>query len=192
MPTHRDHGPPAYTPSSDDERVLLARYAITLMNWRWFPGCEVVDKRDEQALIPPLLFGLYIARKLKKKITKGEACELMEVDRATTGPKFIKALEDDDLISIDTYPEIDRRKDFLTPTLKLERLVESELVRLARNLKHFAENLSTLEFVAGIDVDELTRVPSGGPSPDNLLPVDWPPEDVGTQFKSWPRSRKKS
>src|ERR1700704_3069101 len=145
MPKHRDHGPPAYTPSSDDERVLLARYAITLMNWRWFPGCEIVDKRDEQVLIPPLLFGLYIARKLNKKITKGEASELMGVDRATTGPKFIKALEDDDLISIDTYPEIDRRKDYLTPTLKLERLVDAELLRLARNLKHFAKNLSTLE-----------------------------------------------
>jgi hypothetical protein len=162
------------------------------MNWRWFPGCEIVDKRDEQVLIPPLLFGLYIARKLNKKITKGEASELMGVDRATTGPKFIKALEDDDLISIDTYPEIDRRKDYLTPTLKLERLVDAELLRLARNLKHFAKNLSTLEFVAGIDVDELTRVPSVGPSPDNLLPVDWPPEDVGTHFKAWTRSRKKS
>jgi len=45
-------------------------------------------------------------------------------------------------------------------------------MRLARNLKHFGVNLSTLEFVAGIDVEELTRVPSDGPSPDNLLPVD--------------------
>ena len=191
MPKHRDQGPPEYTPSSDDERVLLARYAISLSNWRWFPGCEIVRKRDEQALIPPLLFGLYIARKQNKKITKGEACDLMGVDRATTGPKFIKALADDDLISLDTYPEIDKRKDFLTPTLKLERLVEGELLRLARNLKHFAENLSTLEMVAGIDMDDVTRIPPGGPSPDNLLPVNWPPDDVGTPFTDWPRSRKK-
>src|SRR5437870_383686 len=111
MPKHPDYGPPPYRPSSDDEGVLLARYAISLINWRWFPDCEVVDKRDAQALIPPLLFGLYIARKLGKKITKGEACELMGVDKANTGPKFIKALEDDDLVSIDTHPEIDKRRD---------------------------------------------------------------------------------
>ena len=185
MPKRQDRSPPQYAANSDEERVLLARYAITLSNWRWFPGCEVVRKRDEQALIPPLLFGLYIARKRNKKITKGEACELMGVDRATTGPKFIKALEDDDLISIDNYPEIDKRKDYLTPTLKLERLIEGELLRLARNLKYFAENLLTLEFVAGMNADELGRVPSGESSPTNLLPVDWPPDNVGTPFKDW-------
>jgi DNA-binding MarR family transcriptional regulator len=47
----------------------------------------------------------------------------MGVDRATTGPKFIRALEADGLISIGRHPEIDKRKDFLSPTKKLERLV---------------------------------------------------------------------
>jgi hypothetical protein len=34
------------------------------------------------------------------------------------------------------------------------------------------------------DPAEASRLPSGGPSPDNLLPVDWPPDTVGTPFKS--------
>jgi hypothetical protein len=54
--------------------------------------------------------------------------DLMGVDRATTGPKFIRALEADGLVSIESHPEIDKRKDFLAPTKKLERLVEGELV----------------------------------------------------------------
>jgi DNA-binding MarR family transcriptional regulator len=53
----------------------------------------------------------------------------MGVDRATTGPKFIRALEADGLVSIERHPEIDKRKDFLAPTKKLERLVEGELGR---------------------------------------------------------------
>ena len=184
--------PTDYASSSDEERVVVAQYALALIGkWRWFPGLELVRKRDEQALIPALLFGLYIARKRGKKITKGEACDVMGVDRATTGPKFIRALEDDDLIEINTYAEIDRRKEFLTPTLKLERLVEGEVDRFARNLKRLADDLSALDMIAGLDMEEMTRVPAGAPSANNLLPLDWPPDDVGTPFPS-ARPRRKS
>jgi hypothetical protein len=48
----------------------MAQYALALLNWRWFPGCEVVCKGDQQLLIPPLLFNLYLragaARKSRK------------------------------------------------------------------------------------------------------------------------------
>lgn len=113
----------------------------------------------------------------------------MRVDRATTGPKFIQALEADGLIRIDRYPKIDKRKDFLSPTKKLERLVEGELRRVARSLSHFADVLQGLVIAHSIDVDEATRVPLGGPSSDKLLPVDWPPDDVGISFKTELRSR---
>jgi hypothetical protein len=96
------------------ECILMAQYALALLNWRWFPGYEVLCKRDQQLLIPPLLFGLCLARRRGKKITKAEACDLMGVDRATTGPKFIRALEADGLVSIERHPEIDKRKDFLS------------------------------------------------------------------------------
>ena len=183
MTKHRNEVRPEYTPTSDEERILLAQYALGLINWRWFPGCDAVQKRDEQALIPELLFGLYIARKRNKKISKAEACALMGVDKATTGPKFIRALEDDDLLSVENFPDIDKRKDFVSATLRLERLVDEELVRLARNLKRFAEDILTLEMISGIDVEEASRVPPGRPSSDNLLPVDWPPDEVGTRFE---------
>jgi DNA-binding MarR family transcriptional regulator len=166
--------------TSDNERVLMAQYALALINWRWFPGSEIVRKRDQQLLIPPLLFGLYLAHKRGKKITKAEACDLMGVDRATTGPKFIRALEAEGLVTISRYPEVDKRKDFLTPTKKLRRLVEGELTRVARGLSRFASHLQSLMMVRGVGVDDATRVPSGRPSSDNLLPVDWPADDVGT------------
>ena len=166
------------------ERILMAQYALALINWRWFPGCEIVCKRDEQLLIPPLLFGLYLARRRGKKITKAEACDLMRVDRATTGPKFIRALEADDLVSIERHPKIDRRKDFLAPTKKLERLVEGELVRLARNLTRLANDLRHLDLTtSATGLEEATTMPSIGPSSENLLPIDWPPDDVGTSIK---------
>lgn len=168
--------------SSAEERTLLARYALALIQWRWFPGCAVVRKRDEQLLIPPLLFGLYLAQRRDKKITKGEACDFMRVDRATTGPKFIRALEGAGLVKVERYPEIDKRKDFLAPTPKLEKLVERELRRLALHLTGFANDLTNLGLMKGIDLEDATRVPSGGPSLDGMFPVDWPPDDVGTVF----------
>ena len=162
------------------ERILMAQYALALINWRWFPGCEIVRKRDEQLLIPPLLFGVYLAHRRGKKITKAEACDLMRVDRATTGPKFIRALEADGLVGIERHPKIDRRKAYLAPTKKLERLVEGELVRLARNLACLTDNLRHSDLTS---LEEATRTLSVGPSSDNLLPIDWPPDDVGTSIK---------
>jgi len=183
MPKKEYDGPPPLTFTSNNELISMAQYALALINWRWFPGCEVVRKRDQQLLIPPLLFGLYLAHKRGKKITKAEACDLMGVDRATTGPKFIKMLEADGLITIGRYPEIDKRKDFLTPTRKLQRQVERELTRLARNLWRVADHLQSLKMVAVMDLERASDVLSGGLLPDNLLPLDWPPEDVGTSFK---------
>ena len=179
MSKHRNEGPPDYPPGSEEEHMLIAQYALGIIKWRWFPGCEVVRKRDEQMLIPALLFGLYLARKRNKKISKGEACDLMGVDRATTGPKFIKALADDALIEIHSDPKIDKRKDFLTATVKLERLVEAELVRLARSLKRVADDLEFVERWSGVDAAEASRVPSGDPTLSSLLPVDWPSDAVG-------------
>jgi DNA-binding MarR family transcriptional regulator len=188
MPRREYEGSPPLKLTSDREWILIAQYALALIAWRWFPGCDVVRKRDQQLLIPRLLFGLYLARQRGKKITKAEACDLMGVDRATTGPKFIKALEAEGLISIGRHPEIDKRKDFLSPTKKLHRLVESELTRLARNLWRAADHLQGLEMVAAIDLEGASDVPSGGPLPDNLLPLDWPPDHIGTSFTTRPRS----
>jgi DNA-binding MarR family transcriptional regulator len=165
------------------EHILMAQYALALINWRWFPGCEIVRKRDEQLLIPPLLFGVYLAHRRGKKITKAEACDLMKVDRATTGPKFIRALEADGLVSIERHPEIDKRKAFLAPTKKLERLVERELVRLARNLACLAADLRHSDLTSAAQLEDATRTLSVGPSCDNLLPIDWPPDDVGASIK---------
>ena len=146
------------------ECVLMAQYALALLNWRWFPGCEVVCKRDQQLLIPPLLFGLYLARRRGKKITKAEACDLMGVDRATTGPKFIRALEADGLVSIERHPEIDKRKDFLAPTKKLERLVEGELGRLAHNLTRLVDDLRRSDVTSNTSLEDATRMLPAGPS----------------------------
>jgi DNA-binding MarR family transcriptional regulator len=168
----------------DSERILMARYALALINWRWFPKSDVVRKRDAQLLIPPLLFGLYLAHKQGKKITKVEACDLMGVDRATTGPKFIKALEAAELVRIEKHPDIDKRKTFLSPTKKLLALVEGELTRITRTFWRFADNLQGLFILRAIDTKEATRVPSGGPHPDDLYPLDWPPDHIGTTFKS--------
>jgi hypothetical protein len=184
MSTDRDHRPVPRKRYSNDENILLARQAIALIRWRWFPDFDLLDRPDEQGHIPQLLFGLYLAAKQNKKIGKREACELMGVDVATTGPRYIAALETDDLISIDNYPDIDKRKDFLTPTLRLIRIVEKELLRLGRNLTEMADILSGVHQASMFDPAEASRLPSGGPSPDNLLPVDWPPDTVGTPFKS--------
>ena len=190
MPRRDYEGPPPLKLESDDERILMAQYALALINWRWFPGNEVVRKRDQQLLIPPLLFGLYLAQKRGKKITKAEACDLMGVDRSTTGPSFIKALEADGLITIGRYPEIDKRKDFLTPTKKLQRQVESELMRLARNLWHVTDHMQGLKMAAVVNWKEATYVPPREPLSGTLLPLDWPPEDVGTSFKGSKSSHK--
>lgn len=190
MPRRQHEGPPPLTLTSDNERISIARYALALINWRWFPGCEVVRKRDEQLLIPPLLFGLYLAHKRGKKITKTEACDLMGVDRATTGPKFIRALKAAGLVSIVRHPEIDKRKDFLSPTKKMQRLVEGELTRLARNLWRVADHMQGLKMRAAMDLDAASEVLSVGPLPDNLLPLDWPPDHIGTTFDDRTRSTK--
>jgi hypothetical protein len=80
----------------------------------------------------------------------------------------------DGLVSIERHPEIDQRKPFLTPTKKLERLVEGELMSLAADLRH-----SDLTSAARLEDATL----SVRPSSDNLLPIDWPPDDVGASIK---------
>jgi hypothetical protein len=112
------------------QKLWLARSALTLRKWQWFAGAGIGRNRDERQLIPTLLFGLYLAHKAGKKLSKVEACTLMHVDRSTTGPKYIAYLADLHLVVIEDRPEMDRRKDFVVPTKRLLKLVEAELDRV--------------------------------------------------------------
>jgi|SRR5579862_4017499 len=112
------------------QKLWLARSALTLRKWQWFAGAGIGRNRDERNLIPPMLFGLYLAHNAGKKLSKSEACALMKVDRATTCPKYMAYLADLHLIVIEDRPANDRRKDFLVPTKDLLKLVEAELERV--------------------------------------------------------------
>ena len=135
-----------------------------------------------QSLIPQPLFGLYIARLDGKRLTKAEASDLMGVDRATTGPKFIRALEEAGLVEIALHPGIDKRKSFLGLTKEGAHVVELEIERFGRTLVSMAETVVDTEKWAGVDLTALCQVPPGGPPDDELLPLKWPPENVGTNF----------
>ena len=131
------------------------------------------------------MIALYSGHQEDRRLTRGEACTIMEVDMATTGPRFIAMLENADLVEIERYPEHDKRKEFIKPTVRLVRAVETELRRLAVGIINCAEHFQSLEFLKGMDKSTLNKVPSGGPGPEPaLVPAQWPPVDKGTPFKN--------
>src|SRR5665213_2989865 len=112
----------------DTEKMRVARSALALLRWEWFAKAGIGRNRDERKLIPPLLFHLYLAHKAGKKLSKRDACKVMDVDFSRTGPKYIAYLVELDLVAIERKPSVDRRVDFVVPTKKLLELVEAELV----------------------------------------------------------------
>lgn len=119
------------------EKLQLAQKAMTLQRWQSNAIEGIGRNRDERRLIPPLLFGLFLAHKAGKKVSKGEACKLMGIAHAgPTAPKYFAYLADLDLITIEDRPRDDRRKDFVLPTPHTMELVETELRRVASLLRY--------------------------------------------------------
>ncbi|MEQ1717481.1 MAG: hypothetical protein ABL907_16135 [Hyphomicrobium sp.] len=172
-----------------EAQACVARYALAMLRWQWFPDADLPHNPAESRPVARLMLGLFLAQAEKKQLTKSEACALMGVDSTTTGPRYFAALEQEDWIEIVAYPSIDKRKDFLRPTLKLTRAVEKELLKLARNLVHFGDHLDDMRRWAGVDTSSFRDAPPGEPG-RSLAPVAWPPEHVGTVIASKTLSRK--
>lgn len=172
-----------------EAQVLVARYALAMLRWHWFPDVDLPHNPTDARPVARLMFGLFLAHAEKKQLTKSEACALMGVDSTTTGPRYLTALENEDWIEVVAYPSIDKRKDFLRPTLKLTRAVDKELLRLARNLVHFGDHLDDIRMWAGVDTSSFRDVPSGEPG-SSLAPDPWPPETIGSVIASRTPSRK--
>ena len=119
---------------SANDFLLQARKALTFTTWQWFEFSDVCRTRDERQLMPRLLFELYLAHKAGRKVSKTEACRMMKVDRAVTGPSYIARLVDRGLVEIQESPAEDRRKHLVVPTERLLQLVDAELPLVAKRL----------------------------------------------------------
>lgn len=182
----KSYAKPAPSNLTGDERELLARYARAMLGWHWFPALDLATP-DAAQPIARLLFGLYLAHAQNKALTRGEAAQLMGVDSATTTPRYIAAAEAADLVEVERRPDVDKRKEFVRPTLRLVRTVETELRRLAVNLAHYGEQLSFLDQMKGIDPRTMSTVPPGAPT---LEPLPYPPPGTGTVLPPRPSRRR--
>ncbi|CAN0245238.1 unnamed protein product, partial [Phaeothamnion confervicola] len=86
---------------------------------------------EARRFLPSLLLGLYVAHLEGRRLSKRDACVLMNADPTTSGPKYISLAEGHGLVDIIRKPPEDRRKDFVVPTRALLERVEQELAALA-------------------------------------------------------------
>jgi hypothetical protein len=99
----------------------------TILRWHWLDRSFSVEARR---VLPILLLELFFAQREGRNISKKEACDIMGVDAAKTGPNYISQAERKGLLIVDQNPEKDRRKHFLHPTPKLMDLLTTELKAL--------------------------------------------------------------
>ncbi len=118
---------------SESSKLAWTHKALAMDHFRRFADLTIARNRDERVLFPHILFGLYVADKAGNKLSKADVCRLAEIDRATTGKKYIARLVDLELVSIRTTTD-DRRKHFVVPTKKLIALVETQLLPRAAKL----------------------------------------------------------
>lgn len=72
---------------------------LTLSKWHWFADAGMCRTRDEFQIMPVLLVGLYLAHRAGS-LSKTEACRLMNVDRAVTGPSYAGGAAEHRLVEI--------------------------------------------------------------------------------------------
>jgi hypothetical protein len=97
------------------------------LKWDWLDGPFSIEARR---VLPILMLELFFAEREGGRISKKQACDIMGVDSAKTGPKYIAQAEAAGLLLVESKPKEDRRKDFLRPTQKLMDFVSRELTAL--------------------------------------------------------------
>jgi hypothetical protein len=105
----------------------LAQPVRTILRWDWLDQSFSVEARR---VLPILLLELFFAEREGRNLSKKQACDIMGVDSAKTGPNYIVQAEKKGWLVIDQNLEKDRRKHFLRPTPKLMDFLATELKAL--------------------------------------------------------------
>jgi hypothetical protein len=109
-------------PATDKQIPILAFNAMLLLQRRWFAGMIVPEVDHHMAI---LLLAVYALLKKRDPLHKKTAWALIGVKDVKTGRKYIAQAEKLDLIRIERSP-IDRRKELLYPTSRLEKIIAAE------------------------------------------------------------------
>ena len=120
---------PAEREALEGQEKALVREMLRLVRGDWLDAALPVEARR---FLPSLLLGVYIANLEGKRLSKREACAIMNADPGTSGPKNIALAEECGFIIIERKPAEDKRKDFLKATPQLTQLIEQQLASLAR------------------------------------------------------------
>ena len=118
-------------PKQRTDDAGLAEKLLNLVRADWLEGTWSAEAKR---FVPSLLLGVYVADQQGRRLSKREACTIMNADPATSGPKYIKLAEERGLIEIERRPAKDRRKDFLSPTPHLNEIINRELYHIAYGL----------------------------------------------------------
>ena len=100
------------------------RIALTILKWQWL---DDEFSGEARRALPVLLVTLYWAARRgdKSKLSKRQACELMGVDYARTGPRYMAQAQARDLIAVERSA-VDKRKDVIRATPRLIEVMERE------------------------------------------------------------------
>jgi hypothetical protein len=128
----RNGGPTEATAASSQVSPdAFAHGVLAVLKWEWLDDTFSVEAKR---VLPILLLEVYFAEGTDRRISKRQACEIMGVDYAKTGPKYIAQAEARGLIALERRPEEDKRKEYLRPTPGLMTLLSSELTALRHEI----------------------------------------------------------
>lgn len=108
---------------------------LSLMRGDWLPEEISVEGRR---LLPPLLVGFYSAKQKGLRLTKKDACGLMNVDPSTTGPKYIDLAIKMGWLAVDRREGDDGRKTYLGATDRLDAIVGGQIEVLTDDASQLA------------------------------------------------------
>jgi tetratricopeptide (TPR) repeat protein len=119
---------------SQEGHVQLLKTLQQLVNGQWPDDATVVGLQSRR-LLPSLLIGVGLAALEGKRLTKGEAGDLMPADKGTSGAACIADAESLGYITIQRGAPHARSRQFLVATPKLESLLLSEIGRVLERVR---------------------------------------------------------
>jgi hypothetical protein len=129
---------------SDKQLAELAYDTLALMKRHWFAGL-IEPPVDQHMAI--LLVAVYALLKRREPLHKKIAWTLIGVNDVKTGRKYIARAEKLGLIEVVRSP-VDRRKELLYPTSRLEGIIVKEFQSAAPDFRALAATVQSIDFAA--------------------------------------------